>query len=94
MAQANATRPILPVNGGVTQVNVLMNLGVSDYNGPDRDRLPRQPASVRVAQLHALEGDEHDRARTATASRRTTRTSRRWAKPSADRACSISGIAP
>jgi hypothetical protein len=33
VAQANATRPILPVNGGVRQVNVLMNLGVADYNG-------------------------------------------------------------
>jgi hypothetical protein len=30
---ANATRPILPVNGGVRQVNALMNLGVADYNG-------------------------------------------------------------
>ena len=30
---ANATRPILPVNGGVRQVNVLMNLRVADYNG-------------------------------------------------------------
>jgi hypothetical protein len=30
---ANATRPSLPVNGGVRQVNVLMNLGVADYNG-------------------------------------------------------------
>jgi hypothetical protein len=33
VAQANATRPILPVNGGVRQVNVLMNLGDADYNG-------------------------------------------------------------
>lgn len=33
VAQANATRPILPVNGGVRQVNVLLNLGVADYNG-------------------------------------------------------------
>jgi hypothetical protein len=33
VASANATRPILPVNGGVRQVNVLMNLGVADYNG-------------------------------------------------------------
>jgi hypothetical protein len=32
-AAANATRPILPVNGGVRQVNVLMNLGVADYDG-------------------------------------------------------------
>jgi hypothetical protein len=30
---ANETRPILPVNGGVRQVNVLMNLGKADYNG-------------------------------------------------------------
>ena len=30
---ANATRPILPVNGGVRQVNVIMNLGVADYDG-------------------------------------------------------------
>jgi hypothetical protein len=30
---ANATRPILPVNGGVRQVNVLMNLGTADYDG-------------------------------------------------------------
>ena len=33
VAAANLTRPILPVNGGVRQVNVLMNLGVADYNG-------------------------------------------------------------
>ncbi|HEX9984343.1 MAG TPA: TonB-dependent receptor [Thermoanaerobaculia bacterium] len=33
VAQANATRPILPVPGGVRQVNVLMNLGEADYNG-------------------------------------------------------------
>ena len=33
VAVANATRPILPVNGGVRQVNVLMSLGVADYDG-------------------------------------------------------------
>jgi hypothetical protein len=33
VAAANLTRPILPVNGGVRQVNVLMNLGVADYDG-------------------------------------------------------------
>jgi hypothetical protein len=33
VAQANATRPVLPTNGGVRQVNALMNLGVADYNG-------------------------------------------------------------
>jgi hypothetical protein len=33
VAQANITRPIFPVNGGVRQVNVLTNLGRADYNG-------------------------------------------------------------
>jgi hypothetical protein len=33
VAAANATRPIVPVNGGVRSVNVLMNLGVADYAG-------------------------------------------------------------
>jgi hypothetical protein len=30
---ANETRPIAPVNGGVRQVSVIMNLGVADYDG-------------------------------------------------------------
>jgi hypothetical protein len=33
VAEANKKRPILPVNGGVRQVNVIMNLGVADYDG-------------------------------------------------------------
>ena len=33
VADANGTRPIRPVNGGVRQVNVIMNLGVADYDG-------------------------------------------------------------
>jgi len=33
VAAANATRPILPANGGVRQVNVIGNLGVADYDG-------------------------------------------------------------
>jgi hypothetical protein len=33
VAVANATRPIVPVNGGVRNVNVLMNLGEADYDG-------------------------------------------------------------
>jgi hypothetical protein len=33
VAVANGKRPILPVPGGVRQVNVIMNLGVADYNG-------------------------------------------------------------
>lgn len=32
VAAANATRPILPVAGGVRQINVLTNRGVSDYH--------------------------------------------------------------
>ena len=33
VAAASLTRPIVPVNGGVRNVNVLMNLGKADYNG-------------------------------------------------------------
>jgi hypothetical protein len=33
VAVANGTRPIVPVNGGVRNVNVLMNLGEADYDG-------------------------------------------------------------
>ena len=33
VAAATATRPILPVNGSVRNVNVLMNLGEADYDG-------------------------------------------------------------
>lgn len=33
VAAANATRRIVPAPGGVRQVNVLMNLGVADYDG-------------------------------------------------------------
>src|SRR5258705_2658915 len=33
VAAANNSRPILPVNGGVRQVNLIMNLGVADYDG-------------------------------------------------------------
>ncbi len=33
VAAANATRPIVPVNGGVRNINVLMNLGTADYDG-------------------------------------------------------------
>ena len=33
VAAGNATRPIVPVDGGVRSVNVLMNLGVADYDG-------------------------------------------------------------
>jgi len=33
VAEANDTRPIKPAAGGVRQVNVIMNLGVADYDG-------------------------------------------------------------
>jgi hypothetical protein len=33
VADANKKRPILPAPGGVRQVNVIMNLGVADYDG-------------------------------------------------------------
>ncbi len=33
VSSANATRPIAVANGGVRQVNVIMNLGVADYDG-------------------------------------------------------------
>lgn len=33
VANANATRPILPANGGVRQINTFMNLGEAEYNG-------------------------------------------------------------
>jgi hypothetical protein len=33
VAAANLTRPIRPAAGGVRQVNVIMNLGVADYDG-------------------------------------------------------------
>ena len=33
VADANKTRPILPAPSGVRQVNVIMNLGVADYDG-------------------------------------------------------------
>jgi len=33
VANANLTRPILPVNGGIRQINTFMNLGEAEYNG-------------------------------------------------------------
>jgi hypothetical protein len=33
VAAANLTRPILPANGGIRQVNVIMNLGMAEYDG-------------------------------------------------------------
>ena len=60
MAAANATRPIVPVNGGVRSVNVLMNLGKADYDGLQTQVSYRgSPKCAGGAELHAVEGDEH-----------------------------------
>ena len=63
VAAANATRPILPVNGGVRKVNVLMNLGVADYDGLQTQISYRgSPKIYAAVELHAVEGDQHHRA--------------------------------
>ena len=36
-AQADVTRPIVPVDGGVRNINTIMNLGVADYDGLQTD---------------------------------------------------------
>jgi hypothetical protein len=60
---ANATRPILPVNGGVRQVNVLTNLGVADYDGLQTQvtyRTPRIYAAVSYTLSKATNTSEPD----------------------------------
>jgi Carboxypeptidase regulatory-like domain/TonB dependent receptor-like, beta-barrel len=64
VAAANATRPILPVAGGVRQVNALMNLGEASYNGIQtqltyRGR-PRLFASLSYTYSHATNTTEPD----------------------------------
>ncbi len=54
VAAANATRPILPVNGGVRQVNVLMNLGVADYNGLQTNFSYRRNSRIYAAVSYTL----------------------------------------
>ena len=54
VAAANATRPILPVNGGVRAVNVLMNLGVSDYDGLQTEVSYRGHSNVYAALSYTL----------------------------------------
>jgi hypothetical protein len=63
VAAANATRPILPVNGGVRQVNVLMNLGEADYNGLQTQityRNSRLYAALSYTLSHATNTTEPD----------------------------------
>jgi hypothetical protein len=54
VAAANLTRPILPVNGGVRQVNVLMNLGTSDYNGVTTEISYRGNSKIYAALSYTL----------------------------------------
>jgi hypothetical protein len=64
VAAANATRPIVPVNGGGRQVNVIMNLGVADYNGLQTNFAyrgnPRMYASVSYTLSRATNTTEPD----------------------------------
>ncbi len=54
VAAANLTRPILPVNGGVRQVNVLTNLGVSDYDGLQTEVSYRGHSKIYAAVSYTL----------------------------------------
>jgi hypothetical protein len=51
---ANATRPILPVNGGVRQVSVLTNLGVSNYDGLQTEVSYRGHSKIYAALSYTL----------------------------------------
>ena len=94
VAAANATRPILPVNGGVRQVNVLDEPRRRRLRRPaDADQLSRQLEDLTPRSATRCRRRRTRPSRTATASRRTTATSRGSARRSAGRACSISAIA-
>jgi Carboxypeptidase regulatory-like domain/TonB dependent receptor-like, beta-barrel len=54
VAAANATRPIVPVNGGVRNVNVLMNLGTADYDGLQTQISYRGSSKVQAALSYTL----------------------------------------
>jgi hypothetical protein len=54
VAAANLTRPILPVNGGVRAVNVLTNLGVSDYHGVTTEITYRGSSRIFAALSYTL----------------------------------------
>ena len=84
----------MPVNGGVRSVNVLMNLGVADYDGLQTQISYRgnakMYANVSYTLSKATNTTEPDGNGIGTERRRTSRGS---AKKSAARASSISGIA-
>jgi hypothetical protein len=54
VAAANATRPIAPAPSGVRQVNVLMNLGVADYDGLQTQLTYRGKRRMYVALSYTL----------------------------------------
>jgi hypothetical protein len=54
VAAAGATRPIVPVNGGVRSVNVLMNLGVADYDGLQTQISYRGSSKLQAALSYTL----------------------------------------
>jgi hypothetical protein len=54
VAAANATRPILPVAGGVRQINVLTNLGASDYHALQSQLTYRGHARIYAAVSYTL----------------------------------------
>jgi outer membrane receptor protein involved in Fe transport len=54
VAAANATRPIVPVNGGVRNINVLMNLGVADYDGLQTEISYRGSRKLQAALSYTL----------------------------------------
>jgi hypothetical protein len=92
VAAANATRPIVPVNGGVRQVSVLMNLGEADYDGLQtllRYHGSRLEGSVSYTLSKATNTTEPD----GNGIGPTRTTSRGWARSSAARASSTSATA-
>ena len=54
VANANASRPIVPVNGGVRQVNVIMNLGEADYNALQTNLVYRRSRKMYASLSYTL----------------------------------------
>jgi hypothetical protein len=60
VAAANSTRPILPVNGGVRQVNVLMNLGNAQYDALETQVTYRANAKIFASLSYTLSKSMND----------------------------------
>jgi hypothetical protein len=93
VAAANATRPILPVNGGVRSVNVLMNVGVADYDGLQTQFTYRRSSKMLRQSATHCRKRRTPSSRTATGLPRARAAFRRSARPNAGRAFSTSAIA-